>query len=240
MTAAVSSVVPDRGASGCSAQRLQHEDVDVHHRGDSGEDAGGDRQATRHSAAQTLGFGNWTHEPATELPDPPPPPSLSTSRCRSASTRGTNRRSRPSTSLRQRVPRPECLIVGTELKQVERVTGRLTRQGGRRRVLSGVWIGLFIGLVVSLFSEGSSGVIILSTMVFGADHRPGLGPGRVRRHPRTPRLHLGRPGRRHALRSARRAPVRRAGPSAPRRHDRPRTRTQPGRPQIGGRTSLPS
>ncbi|MGA8987845.1 general stress protein [Aeromicrobium sp.] len=49
------------------------------------------------------------------------------------------------------------LIVGTELRQVERVTGRLTWS----RVLmagagSGVWLGVFIGLLVSLFSDGSS------------------------------------------------------------------------------------
>jgi hypothetical protein len=49
------------------------------------------------------------------------------------------------------------LIVGTELRQVERVTGRLTWG----RVLgtaagSGLWFGLFVGIVLSAFSEGSS------------------------------------------------------------------------------------
>src|SRR5215212_12251877 len=47
-------------------------------------------------------------------------------------------------------PVQNCLIVGTDLKQVERVTGRLTygkvTAGG---LLSGVWMGLFVGLVVS-------------------------------------------------------------------------------------------
>jgi heat induced stress protein YflT len=67
-------------------------------------------------------------------------------------------------------PVQNCLIVGTDLKQIERVTGRLTygkvAAGG---LLSGVWMGLFVGLVVSLFSNGSSTIaIILGTMAFGA------------------------------------------------------------------------
>ena len=66
-------------------------------------------------------------------------------------------------------PVQNCLIVGTDLKQVERVTGRLTTQkvaaGG---LLSGIWMGLFVGLVFSLFGSGSSGRVIVSTMFFGA------------------------------------------------------------------------
>ncbi len=66
-------------------------------------------------------------------------------------------------------PVQNCLIVGTDLKQVERVTGRLTygkvTAGG---LLSGVWMGLFVGLVVSLFGSGDTLAIILSTMLFGA------------------------------------------------------------------------
>jgi hypothetical protein len=67
-------------------------------------------------------------------------------------------------------PVENCMIVGTELKQVERVTGRLTTGrvalGG---VLSGVWMGLFIGLVLSVFGDGTSALaVILSTVVIGA------------------------------------------------------------------------
>ena len=66
-------------------------------------------------------------------------------------------------------PVENCMIVGTELKQVERVTGRLTTGrvaiGG---ILSGVWMGLFVGLIFSLFGEGSALGIILSTALFGA------------------------------------------------------------------------
>ena len=66
-------------------------------------------------------------------------------------------------------PVENCMIVGTDLKQVERVTGRLTTGrvalGG---LLSGVWLGLFVGLVLSLFGEGSPFGIIAATAVFGA------------------------------------------------------------------------
>ena len=66
-------------------------------------------------------------------------------------------------------PVENCMIVGTDLKQVERVTGRLTTGrvalGG---VLSGVWMGLFVGLVLSLFTKGDALGIIASTAVFGA------------------------------------------------------------------------
>ena len=66
-------------------------------------------------------------------------------------------------------PVENCMIVGTELKQVERVTGRLTT--GRVAVgglLSGVWMGLFIGLIFSFFGTGGATAIILSTVAFGA------------------------------------------------------------------------
>jgi hypothetical protein len=66
-------------------------------------------------------------------------------------------------------PVENCMIVGTDLKQVERVTGRLTTGrvalGG---LLSGVWMGLFIGLIFSFFGTGSVVAVILSTVVIGA------------------------------------------------------------------------
>lgn len=69
----------------------------------------------------------------------------------------------------QGFPVENCMIVGTDLKQVERVTGRLTT--GRVAVgglLSGVWLGLFVGLIFSLFGEGSALAVIGSTALFGA------------------------------------------------------------------------
>jgi hypothetical protein len=62
-----------------------------------------------------------------------------------------------------------CMIVGTDLKQVERVTGRLTR--GRvigAGALSGMWMGLFVGLIFALFGQGNSTLAVLSTVAFGA------------------------------------------------------------------------
>jgi len=54
----------------------------------------------------------------------------------------------------QEFPVQQVTIVGVDLMQVERVTGRLTWPkvlGGG--VLSGAWLGLFIGLVLSIFSN---------------------------------------------------------------------------------------
>ena len=61
-----------------------------------------------------------------------------------------------------------CMIVGTDLRQVERVTGRLTR--GRvigAGALSGVWMGLFVGLIFALFGESNT-LAVMSTVAFGA------------------------------------------------------------------------
>ncbi len=66
-------------------------------------------------------------------------------------------------------PVENCLIVGTDLKQLERVTGRLTT--GRVALggaLSGAWLGLFVGLVLSLFGTGSVLATVASTAAFGA------------------------------------------------------------------------
>lgn len=52
-------------------------------------------------------------------------------------------------------PVQNCMIVGTDLRQVERVTGRLTP--GKvvgAGALSGAWLGLLVGLLMSLFDEG--------------------------------------------------------------------------------------
>ena len=67
-------------------------------------------------------------------------------------------------------PVQNCMIVGTYLKRVERITGRLTTGrvalGG---LVSGIWLGLFVGLVLSLFSDGSSTIAtVIATMLFGA------------------------------------------------------------------------
>jgi hypothetical protein len=67
-------------------------------------------------------------------------------------------------------PVENCMIVGTELKSVERITGRLTTgkvaAGG---ALSGVWLGLFVGLIITLFSKSGTSAVatVLSTVLFG-------------------------------------------------------------------------
>ncbi len=65
-------------------------------------------------------------------------------------------------------PVQHCMIVGTDLKRVEKITGRLTTGrvalGG---VVSGLWIGLLLGLVFSLLTEGDALQIFAMTAVFG-------------------------------------------------------------------------
>jgi hypothetical protein len=66
-------------------------------------------------------------------------------------------------------PVENCMIVGTDLKRVERITGRLTT--GRVAVgglVSGIWLGLFVGLIFALFTEESFLAVILSTVLIGA------------------------------------------------------------------------
>jgi hypothetical protein len=65
-------------------------------------------------------------------------------------------------------PVENCMIVGTDLKQMERITGRLTT--GRvalRGAISGLWFGLLIGILFSFFGTGNALVAIVSTMVLG-------------------------------------------------------------------------
>jgi hypothetical protein len=69
----------------------------------------------------------------------------------------------------QKFPVEQCMIVGTDLKRIERITGRLTT--GRVALggaLSGLWFGLFIGLIFTIFTEENALVTIVSTMLFGA------------------------------------------------------------------------
>ncbi|PZS12882.1 MAG: hypothetical protein DLM57_17875 [Pseudonocardiales bacterium] len=59
-------------------------------------------------------------------------------------------------------PVQNVVIVGTDLKSVERVTGRLTR--GKVAIagaVSGLWLGLFVGIAFALFSkEGQLGFLV--------------------------------------------------------------------------------
>jgi hypothetical protein len=66
-------------------------------------------------------------------------------------------------------PVKNLMIVGTDLKRVERITGRLTTGrvalGG---LLSGLWLGLFVGLIFSFFVDENVLAMILSTVLLGA------------------------------------------------------------------------
>ena len=65
-------------------------------------------------------------------------------------------------------PVENCMIVGTDLKQVERITGRLTTGkialGG---ALSGLWLGIFIGVIFAMFDSGSGLATVITTALFG-------------------------------------------------------------------------
>ena len=67
-------------------------------------------------------------------------------------------------------PVENCMIVGTELKQIERVTGRLTY--GRAAVAglgSGAWFGLLAGLLLGIFASNSGWlVVVLGSALIGA------------------------------------------------------------------------
>jgi hypothetical protein len=71
----------------------------------------------------------------------------------------------------QEFPVQNCMIVGTDLKQVERVTGRLTyARAAMAGAASGAWMGLFVGVLLSLFSTSGSGSafgIVVAGMLFG-------------------------------------------------------------------------
>jgi len=60
-------------------------------------------------------------------------------------------------------------IVGTELKTIERVTGRLTRaKMAVAGAMSGAWMGLFIGLAFALFGKGNRAGFVITVVIFGA------------------------------------------------------------------------
>ncbi len=60
-------------------------------------------------------------------------------------------------------------IVGTDLKSVERVTGRLTRgKVAAAGALSGLWVGLFVGIAFSLFSSQGQIGFLFTTPLLGA------------------------------------------------------------------------
>ncbi|MEO9322687.1 general stress protein [Nocardioides sp. C4-1] len=65
-------------------------------------------------------------------------------------------------------PVENCMIVGTDLKRIERITGRLTTgRVAAGAAASGAWFGLFIGVIFSLFTDENALVTIVSSALFG-------------------------------------------------------------------------
>ncbi|WP_370618242.1 general stress protein [Mumia sp. Pv 4-285] len=69
----------------------------------------------------------------------------------------------------QKFPVQNIMIVGTDLKQVERVTGRLTwGKAAGYGAATGAWFGVLLGLIVGIFAEpGRWFAVVLAAMLFG-------------------------------------------------------------------------
>jgi hypothetical protein len=69
----------------------------------------------------------------------------------------------------QQFPVQRVSIVGNELKMVERVTGRLSYpRVALSRALSGMWFGLFVGVMLSFFAPSPGYFSILASVLMGA------------------------------------------------------------------------
>lgn len=66
-------------------------------------------------------------------------------------------------------PVQHTAIVGTDLRSVEKVLGRLTYpRVALRGALSGAWFGLFVGLLLTFFSAGGAGISVIFALLIGA------------------------------------------------------------------------
>jgi hypothetical protein len=66
-------------------------------------------------------------------------------------------------------PVQNMAIVGTELRTVERISGRLTRaKVAAAGAASGLWFGLFIGIALALFGGGNALGLLITLVIFGA------------------------------------------------------------------------
>ncbi len=69
----------------------------------------------------------------------------------------------------QQFPVQMVSIVGNDLKMVERVTGRLTYpRVALSGALSGMWFGLFVGIMLSFFSTTDGAFSIMTSVLMGA------------------------------------------------------------------------
>lgn len=69
----------------------------------------------------------------------------------------------------QKFPVEQLAIVGSDLRQVERVTGRLTwGKAALGGLATGAWLGLFVGLLLGLFTDEGWLQIIIFSVAWGA------------------------------------------------------------------------
>ncbi|MGZ4595042.1 MAG: general stress protein [Actinomycetes bacterium] len=62
-------------------------------------------------------------------------------------------------------------IVGSDLKMVEKVTGRLTRgRAAAAGAASGAWFGLFVGVLLAVFAKSGTNVfaLVVAATIYGA------------------------------------------------------------------------
>jgi len=60
-------------------------------------------------------------------------------------------------------------IIGTDLRLVEKVTGRLTvARAALAGLISGAWFGLFFGLILGIFTNANWWGVIIATIFIGA------------------------------------------------------------------------
>jgi heat induced stress protein YflT len=66
-------------------------------------------------------------------------------------------------------PVQNVAIIGTGLRSIERVTGRLTRsRRAVRGTISGLWLGMFVGITFALFSKDAQLGVVIATPLLGA------------------------------------------------------------------------
>ena len=70
----------------------------------------------------------------------------------------------------QQFPVQHVSIVGSDLKMVENVLGRLTRgRAALAGAASGAWFGLFVGVLLSLFADNANSfALIVAALLYGA------------------------------------------------------------------------
>src|ERR1700679_2834095 len=60
-------------------------------------------------------------------------------------------------------------IVGSDLRLVERVTGRMTKaRAGGAGAIRGAWLGLLVGILLGLFTSGAWLAVVLGGLAIGA------------------------------------------------------------------------